>query len=176
MGEISSKNQNRIVWVDCMRALLIICMVCGHTGSPYNTYIYMMHMPGFLVLSGFTSYLACTKKSYRPAEYIKKRILSILIPAILVNTVFYLFYWMMEKLNLYTFVQAEPYRPLGGSLLSFVKNLRTTDVGGGRGSCLFCLKRKFYSLYFQQFLRACSIRSWFMSCARSAVWPANALP
>ena len=131
MGEISSKNQNRIVWVDCMRALLIICMVCGHTGSPYNTYIYMMHMPGFLVLSGFTSYLACTKKSYRPAEYIKKRILSILIPAILVNTVFYLFYWMMEKLNLYTFVQAEPYRPLGESLLSFVKNLRTTDVGGG---------------------------------------------
>lgn len=63
------QDAKRVVWLDCLRAILIILMVFGHAGSEYNTFIYLAHIPGFFVVSGYTSHLKSEICDYL---YIKK--------------------------------------------------------------------------------------------------------
>lgn len=69
------QDAKRVVWLDCLRAILIILMVFGHAGSEYNTFIYLAHIPGFFVVSGYTSHLKSEICDYL---YIKKRIVTVL--------------------------------------------------------------------------------------------------
>ena len=122
------QKQERIEWLDCFRALLIIAMVFGHTGSPFNTYIYLAHMPGFLVASGFISYTS--RKKHNMKEYMIRRTTSILIPAILINCIFCLGYWFAMKCGVYSIIQEGEYTSLGKHIADFFLNLRTEEIGG----------------------------------------------
>lgn len=50
----NSVAEERIAWVDTMKAFLIISVVIGHSTSPLVTYIYLFHMPAFFMLAGYT--------------------------------------------------------------------------------------------------------------------------
>lgn len=88
-----AKEEKRIAWIDVMKALLIILMVMGHTGSPFLIYIYLFHMSAFFVISGYTF----RGEKYSVGAYIRKKFLTILLPAYAVNLVYTVFYWLMQR-------------------------------------------------------------------------------
>lgn len=125
-----ASGSSRLAWLDCMRAILIIAMVVGHAGSPWTTYVYMVHMPGFLFISGFASYLSRSGATYHPLKYIKRRVGSILVPALLINIVFLVLYWIAEKCGVYAYLQASPWTSLTLRLAGLFSHLSTADLGG----------------------------------------------
>lgn len=123
-------QNSRIIWIDCLRALLIIGMVFGHASSPFTTYIYMMHIPGFFVVSGFSSYMTRRRATYRPLQFILRRAVSLLIPAFLINIIFILIYCFFEQYHMYSIVQSGTYTSLTENLRALVFCLQTPDLGG----------------------------------------------
>ena len=128
MTELKKQETTRLIWLDCLRAILIILMVFGHAGSKYITFIYLVHMPGFLVVSGYASFLAEKKETL--FSYVRKRVRSILIPAILINVVYIFLDGFAKKCGVYGIVRPGNYISIGVQLKSFFTNLSTTDLGG----------------------------------------------
>lgn len=46
-------KENRIVWVDWTKALLICLVVLGHSGSIFTKPLYLFHIPAFFCISGY---------------------------------------------------------------------------------------------------------------------------
>lgn len=130
MNNAIAVDNKRLPWLDCLRALLIISMVCGHAGSPYNTYIYMMHIPGFFIVSGYASYLSRRKESYHPISYIVRRIKTILIPAFCINICFLAFYEVMDRFGVRSVFRANDYATFPKELYLLFTKLQTADIGG----------------------------------------------
>lgn len=45
--------RERIVWVDWMKAILILLVVLGHSGSLFAPMLYLFHIPAFFFISGY---------------------------------------------------------------------------------------------------------------------------
>lgn len=123
---IYEKDSGNIDWIDIFKAICITLMVMGHAGSPFTTYIYLFHMPAFILISGYTY----SGDKYTVIEYFKRKIVSLLIPMLSVNIIYILFYVLIQKINLYPLFQ-------NGEAISFTsriellfKWLGTPDLGG----------------------------------------------
>jgi len=46
--------KTRIDWIDIFKALAIISVIIGHSGSQLTPYVYLFHIPAFVFISGFT--------------------------------------------------------------------------------------------------------------------------
>jgi len=67
--------QERINWVDNLKAVGILAVILGHIASPFSTFIYSWHMPLFFILSGFfVKYEVSTK------EFMVKDFKRLMIP------------------------------------------------------------------------------------------------
>lgn len=121
-----AKEEKRIAWIDVMKALLIILMVMGHTGSPFLIYIYLFHMSAFFVISGYTF----RGEQYSVGAYIRKKFLTILLPAYAVNLVYTVFYWLMQRAGVYALVQTTDPISLKDRVLGLFLRYQTTDLGG----------------------------------------------
>lgn len=81
----------RNITIDCMKGILIILVVLGHTyNSLTNNFIYLFHVGLFFVLSGY-----CFSQKYTDSlsslwELFKKRIKSLWIPYVVYNFIFLL--------------------------------------------------------------------------------------
>ena len=80
---------NRIIWIDLIKCLAIFLVILGHTitsfnhnylNSPLYLSIYSFHMPLFMMISG---YMISIKHLNNPLKYLKKRVYSILFPALI---------------------------------------------------------------------------------------------
>ena len=120
------KSRKRLVWLDIMRAFLIIFMVIGHSTSPLVIYIYLFHMPAFFILSGFTFDM----DRYKLKDFILKKTITILLPAVLINLIYIFFYSILQELGLYNFIQAGENIQLEKRILAFFQHCTTTDLGG----------------------------------------------
>jgi fucose 4-O-acetylase-like acetyltransferase len=88
--------EKRDAYADYVKGLLIILVVLGHTIQYNNSMddflyksIYMFHMPLFISISGYFTYFSLQRKP--ASEFIKERILTLLIPLItwgLINALF----------------------------------------------------------------------------------------
>lgn len=73
--------------IDVLKAIGIILVVAGHSGSPIRNYIYTFHMPLFFFISGFLRYGQGEKKA---KDFLKSKTKSIIIP--------YIIFWMISML------------------------------------------------------------------------------
>ena len=74
-------EKKRVECLDIAKALLIMMMVLGHIflEGPVRRFVYVFHMPAFLVISGIQfRYSSALKKSFWP--FLKSRIYALLIP------------------------------------------------------------------------------------------------
>ncbi len=80
---------NRIIWIDLIKCLAIFLVILGHIitsfnhnylNSPLYLSIYSFHMPLFMMISG---YMISIKHLNNPLKYLKKRVYSILFPALI---------------------------------------------------------------------------------------------
>lgn len=116
----------RIEWLDVFKAVLILFMVMGHAGTPFVTYIYLFHMSAFFMISGYTF----RGEKYSIIEFVKRKCLTLLFPAYLINMVYILFYWGLQKMGLYSFVQAGEAIALKPRVEWLIRAFVTTDLGG----------------------------------------------
>ena len=80
---------NRIQWIDAAKGLGLLFVIIGHLKTPYlATWIYTFHMPLFFILSGYVF----PSGKYSFAEFVKKRISSLVIPYFCLGAVIYLWY------------------------------------------------------------------------------------
>lgn len=70
-----SDIRNREIWIDVCRAIGILLVVLGHSGSPFTVYIFGFHIPLFFILSG---YLYKDSGDFRP--YLLKIFRHYLLP------------------------------------------------------------------------------------------------
>lgn len=125
-GNSYSLRGGHITWIDTMKALLIISVVIGHSTSPFVTYIYLFHMPAFFLVSGYT----CKRKINNGLQFLIQKITTILVPAFLINILFILFYFVIQKVGFYTVFQVGEPVSLGDRLKMLFGHLQTTDLGG----------------------------------------------
>ena len=116
----------QIKWVNWYKAILIIFMVLGHSGSPLLRYIYLFHMPAFFIVSGYLF----NENKYSFIGCCIKRIKNMLIPAILINVLFMCFYELMDRINVYTYFGDKDEYLFINSLKCFFYNLSCADFGG----------------------------------------------
>lgn len=77
MSPCEAPAENRLQFIDIMRAFLIAFVVLGHSGFAYLNYLYWFHMPAFFIISG---YLYKQVDASQIKNYIKRKSNSFLIP------------------------------------------------------------------------------------------------
>lgn len=138
---IQEKNR-RILWVDIFKGLCITFMVMGHSSTPLVIYIYLFHMPAFIFISGFT-YNGCDENI---TSYVWKKFITLFLPFVLINTLYYVFYETLYHIGFYEIFQNLPYQNIFLNMTSFFKNFSTTDLGGATWflPVLFSIEVMFY--------------------------------
>lgn len=121
-----SRIESKIDWVDIFKGIAITLMVAGHAGSPINIYIYLFHMPAFIFISGYTY----NGQKYTFLEYLKRKIKSILLPMIIINIIYILFYDLSARIGIYEYLQPNAPVSLAERLNIFFRHLGTVDLGG----------------------------------------------
>lgn len=67
--------QQKINWIDNLKAIGILAVILGHIASPFGAFIFSWHMPLFFILAGFfIKYELCTK------DFIIKDFKRLMIP------------------------------------------------------------------------------------------------
>jgi len=120
---VSDVWNQRILWVDIMRGILIILMVFGHCSAPFTRVAYMFHMPAFIFLSGYTA----RPEGQRFPFFLWKRVKGILIPYVFWNVVFILLYEALARHMCYILFSQDQIIPSVGHFFTY---LSTTDLGG----------------------------------------------
>ena len=123
---VPPKNSNHIVWVDLFKAICIVSMVLGHAGAPFTTYIYLFHMPAFMFISGYTY----RGEGYSFLGYLGRKTRNILLPMLLINCIYIVFYVAMQKAGLYHYLQAGAPMGLKDRLKLLFLYCGTPDFGG----------------------------------------------
>jgi fucose 4-O-acetylase-like acetyltransferase len=119
--------KERELWVDIVKAICIIAMVMGHCSAPFIVYIYMFHMPTFFILSGYTSNV----EKYQFKKYFLRKTATLLLPMYFINSLFIVFYAILDRMNLYTFVATDSYHGWRAALKSLYSLYPgTTEMGG----------------------------------------------
>lgn len=130
MDELQSNREylqgHKIAWIDIFKGICIILMVMGHAGAPFITYIYLFHMPAFIVISGYTY----SGHKYSLFKYLSKKIRTLLLPTLCINLCYIMFYVLLQKLGLYSYFQNGESISLINRVKILVHDLGTTDLGG----------------------------------------------
>lgn len=116
----------RIEWVDIYKALLIIMMVFGHAGSPFTTYVYLFHMPAFIFIAGYTF----RGNMYTLKTYVIKKIITLVIPAFLINVIYAIILALLQWANVYSLITTSPVMPLTTRMGLIFKCFGVPEWGG----------------------------------------------
>ena len=88
--------------LDIIKALAIVLVVYGHTFGSFHDFVYLFHLPVFLMLSGYCWNSSHSASKFDVYDYIFKRIKRLLIPYWMVNIVFYFLTNVFSKVYFYT--------------------------------------------------------------------------
>lgn len=94
----------RNLTLDIMKGLAIILMVVGHSGidSMAKEFIYMFHMPIFVMISGYCFNLSYSQSMNDLKKLVIKRLKSLWVPYVICNAIFNLLNNVFITLNIYT--------------------------------------------------------------------------
>lgn len=106
--------KTRSRWLDIAKGISIMLMVVGHTSIPdyLSHFIYSFHMPLFFIASGLTSNF----DKYDLGQYIKHKILSLMLPFLIYSSLVMFLLWSLNSLNFISLVK----NGWGGYALWFV--------------------------------------------------------
>jgi len=95
----NDKTIREIKYMNIAKALGIVAVVIGHSGSPITHFIYQWHMALFYFISG---YFYKDKYSKDPILLIKKRVKSLYLPYIKYGLLFLFLHNLFFRLNIYS--------------------------------------------------------------------------
>ena len=89
-------NSGRILWIDAAKGIGLLCVILGHLGVPYlSTLVYTFHMPLFFFLSG----IVFSGSKYSPAEFLKRKLKSLVLPYFTLGGVIFAFFSLVYALQ-----------------------------------------------------------------------------
>ena len=89
-------KSNRILWIDAAKGIGLLCVILGHLGVPYlSTLVYTFHMPLFFFLSG----IVFSGSKYSPAEFLKRKLKSLVLPYFTLGGVIFAFFSLVYALQ-----------------------------------------------------------------------------
>lgn len=126
-GVIMASSSNRSLYFDNAKLILIFLVVFGHVISPLKgnddflftlyTVIFLFHMPAFILISGYFA------KGYRKKGYLLKSIKKILLPYLIFQTIYSIFYYFNGDEPSLSFDFLQPHWTLWFLLSLFCWNL-----------------------------------------------------
>ena len=93
MMENTISTRRRDPVVDVIRGIGILLVVVGHSGTNFWRFIYLFHMPLFIMLSGYLYRVSDLKKT------IKNKVVRLWVPFVAFNTFFTIFHNLFLKLH-----------------------------------------------------------------------------
>ena len=111
---VMDKSNERLVWIDYAKTILIVLVVLGHATGRFNGYIYQFHVAAFFCISG----MLYKKKKGLIAEIINS-FLRLLVPLIVVFLVFAVFIFLSVKVNIYDYYGLYEYIGLKQLIIKF---------------------------------------------------------
>lgn len=142
---VKSVRENRLEWIDWMKALGIYLIVLGHFYSIGEKFIYVFHVPLFFIISGFLN-----KKEVDGQVFWKKLWYNLVIPMLLMAVINFGYHSILQLFNgsfslgdAYWFVRNVAFGMVSGyDTLWFVFTLMMLKI-----IFQYCFSRKlFYSL------------------------------
>lgn len=97
---VMQNGEERILWIDILKGILIILVVIGHATGKFNGYIYQFHMAAFFMLSGYTENYSKRKTG----SYIAAKWFRLMQPVLVVFFVGILISSLLERLGVYSFL------------------------------------------------------------------------
>lgn len=123
LASVASRNQ----YFDNAKFILIFLVVFGHVISPLKgkdhilftlyTVIFLFHMPAFILISGYFA------KGYRKKGYLLKMIKKVLLPYLIFQIIYSLFYYWNGHDNSFKFDLLQPHWTLWFLLSAFCWNV-----------------------------------------------------
>lgn len=95
-------GKKRLVEIDLIKGMGIICMVAGHAGAPFTHFIYLFHMAIFFVASGFLYSERASRDVSSVLQTIRRRLRSLWVPFFVWNMVYVLLHNLFIHVNVYT--------------------------------------------------------------------------
>ena len=99
---MTAAKTGRIEELDILKAIGIICMVLGHSGSPVTRFIFLFHMPVFLAASGYSFKPSSTDTIRDVRAGVARKLKTLWLPFFLWAASFTLLHNVLLSLNLYT--------------------------------------------------------------------------
>ena len=96
------KKRKRIDEIDIIKGLGILCVAAGHSGAPFEHFIYMFHMAVFFIASGFFFKAENASSLRLLGQSFLKKVKEIWVPYIIWNTIFILLNNVFIRINVYT--------------------------------------------------------------------------
>lgn len=90
-----SNSKERIVWIDYIKAILIILVVVGHATGRFNGYIYQFHVAAFFIVSGLLA-----KEENNVAENIYSNFMRLMIPLLITFFSCVGIMWLFNRLDI----------------------------------------------------------------------------
>lgn len=133
-------EKERDLLIDIIKGFGIICMVAGHAGFPFTSFIYLFHMAIFFIASGY-----CFKDSNSESInslkcFYKRKFITLWFPYVLWTTIYTCLHNFFIKINIYTDNPVLSEYVTGGyntlteklSVADMVKNIvKSFFLGGG---------------------------------------------
>lgn len=92
--------------LDVLRGLLIICVVLGHTSSPYNALVYSFHMPAWFILSGWLH------RNRGARELVSSKLATLMVPYLAANFATWALLFSVSHRGLYQVFQGAGAKPV----------------------------------------------------------------
>lgn len=99
---LNYSDKKRDTELDVLKAIGIICVVIGHSGSPLKQFVYLFHMAIFFIASGYFYKPANAASIHAVFRFVKKRIKGLWLPFFIGNTIFTLCNNLFIDMNIYT--------------------------------------------------------------------------
>lgn len=112
-------RENRLLWMDVLRGILILSVVIGHATSQFNAYIYQFHMGAFFLVSG---YMAHPEKR-TVVHTVYHRFLTVFLPLVTAGVLLWLVTMGMHAANVYSLFFSEqlPFFKASQTAIEFLK-------------------------------------------------------
>lgn len=125
-GFVIMAESKRDVRIDVFKGLCIFFMVLGHAWAPFVLYIYLFHMPAFLVASGYT-YNGEKEKYF---HYILKKVKILLLPFFVINMLYIILSEVLQRVGLYETVMGDVTYSTAEKLKMLFTSGSVTELGG----------------------------------------------
>lgn len=95
--------ENRVLWIDIAKGILILLMVVGHSTGMFNNIIYQFHIGAFFVLSGYVNNF----EKRGAVQTIINKFIALILPVITMTIIIWLMNYCFVKAGIYDYLYSE---------------------------------------------------------------------